>query len=118
MHVVFQPIDLEQTVSPLFVSDERSDELSPLAKIMHSLKSYTANEGNRILGRRGKGFWQPESYDHWIRDDDELERIVEYIAMNPVKAGLAVRPSDWFFCSAHDRLLDDGEETAWLKQPS
>lgn len=143
VHVLLQPIDVGQAAVPVlvhvgqaavpvpksalapggqagslpYVSDEMSDELSPLAKIMHSLKSYTANEANRILNRRGEQFWQPESYDHWVRDDNELERIVEYIAFNPVKAGLVHRPSEWLFCSAHDRFLQDGEETAWLLQP-
>ena len=60
-------------------------------------------------------FWQPESYDHWVRDADELERIVTYIAANPVKAGLVKQAQDWFFCSAHDRYLADGELCGWLR---
>ena len=55
---------------------------------MHSLKSYTANEANKLLRRTGQ-FWQHESYDHWVRDEDEMERIVAYINANAVKAGLA-----------------------------
>lgn len=73
--------------SNAFFSDESPDNLSPLSKIMHSLKSYTANEANRFLGRTGP-FWQRESYDHLVRDDRELVRIAEYIAHNPVKAKL------------------------------
>jgi putative DNA methylase len=92
---------------------EQPDKLSPLARIMHSLKSYTANEANKILKREGR-FWQKESYDHWVRDDDELERIVNYIRANPVKAGLRDRHEDWFWCSCHDRFLLDGDTSAWL----
>ena len=52
----------------------------------------------------GKGtFWQHESYDHWIRDVGELERITLYVEANPVKAGLVSDPSEWLFSSAHDR---------------
>lgn len=80
---------------------------------MHSLKSYTAHRANEILGRSG-GFWQHESYDHWVRDEGELERIVEYIGANAVNAGLADRPQGWYWCSAHDRLVRDGETTSWL----
>ena len=61
-----------------FFSDEVSDSRSPLTIIMHSLKSYTANRANELLGRSGQ-FWQHESYDHWVRDVEELERIVEYL---------------------------------------
>lgn len=62
-----------------------------LAKIMHSLKRYTAYEANQILGRSGT-FWQHENYDHFIRDAAELERIIKYVINNPVKAGLV---DDW-----------------------
>jgi putative DNA methylase len=92
---------------------EMSDAKSPLSKIMHSLKSYTAHEANKILERTG-AFWQHESYDHWVRDDEELERIVAYIANNPVKAGLVTRPEDWYWSSAHDRFLRDGELSGFL----
>jgi putative DNA methylase len=93
--------------------DETTDSTGPLAMIMHSLKSYTANEANKMLSRAGQ-FWQHESYDHWVRDEDELERIVNYIAWNPVKANLVKKPHEWMFCSAHDRYLHDGEEEGFL----
>jgi putative DNA methylase len=76
---------------------------------MHSLKSYTANRANAILGRSGP-FWQRESYDHWIRDVHEFERIVQYVAANPVKAGLCACARDWRFSSAHDLFERDGTE--------
>ena len=85
-----------------FFSDETADSLSPLSQIMHSLKSYTSNEANKLLGRAGR-FWQRESYDHWVRVESELARIAEYIAHNPVNAGLVKNAWDWPFCSAYDR---------------
>ena len=75
---------------------------SPRQQIMHTLKRYTARECNRRLGRRGV-FWQDESYDHCVRDDDELERIIQYVEFNPVKAGLASRPEEWPYSSARCR---------------
>jgi putative transposase len=57
-----------------------------VSKLMHSLKRFTAKEGNRMLGLTGQPFWQDESYDRLIRDG-EFERIANYIEMNPVKAG-------------------------------
>lgn len=58
-----------------------------LEEILHSWKSYSANEANKVLGRSGE-FWQREYYDHLVRDDTELARIVNYVLNNPVKAGL------------------------------
>ena len=113
VHVLFQPIDgTSKLLVPTYIG-ETDDRNGPLAKIMHSLKSYTANKINELLERPGQ-FWQHESYDHWVRDDEELERIVEYIAANPVKAGLACNAEDWLFCSARDRFLRDGLQMAWL----
>ena len=69
------------------------------ASIMHSIKRHSAQQCNRLLGRRG-AFWQAESYDRVVRDVDELERIVSYVEWNPVKAGLCERPDRWPFSSA------------------
>src|SRR5207247_9218850 len=82
-----EPVPGPQARLLAVTEDELPDARSPLASIMHSLKSYTASKINAILKRSGQ-FWQHESYDHWVRDDDELARIVEYIAWNPVKAKL------------------------------
>ena len=65
-----------------------------LTEILHSLKRHTAREANKILQRSG-AFWQDESYDHFIRDDAELERIVKYVLYNPVKANLVKEQTDW-----------------------
>jgi len=65
-----------------------------LTEILHSLKRRTAREANKILNRQG-AFWQDESYDHFIRDDAELERIVKYLLYDPVKANLVNQPEDW-----------------------
>jgi putative transposase len=72
----------------------------PLAKITGSMKGVAARDGNATLGRTGKPFWQDESFDHWIRDSAEFERVRAYIEWNPVKAKLATRPEDWKWSSA------------------
>jgi len=65
-----------------------------LTKIMHNIKRNSANHANKVLGRTG-AFWQHENYDHVVRDDGELERIVKYVLYNPVKAGLVKEQTDW-----------------------
>ncbi|MHB0989397.1 MAG: transposase [Bellilinea sp.] len=64
-----------------------------LSEIMQSLKGYTARKANIILRRTGQ-FWQHESFDHVVRNDKELERIIEYVLYNPIRAGLA---PDWVY---------------------
>lgn len=128
VHVLLQPFVLPAGAGPSVAeaasfgnehcfSDEAPDERSPLSAIMHSLKSYTANRANAVLDRSGQ-FWQHESYDHWVRDLDELERIVWYIQQNPVRAGLCTSPREWRWSSAADRFVQDGSDSGlvgWLR---
>jgi len=67
-----------------------------LSSIMHSMKSYTANECNKMLGRSGR-FWAIESYDRYIRDGKHFDNTAKYIHLNPVKIGLCEAASDWTF---------------------
>ena len=71
-----------------------------LPVITRWLKGSTARQGNLILGRTGKAFWQDESFDHRVRDEVELARIVHYVEHNPVSAGLVSDPADWPWSSA------------------
>ena len=68
------------------------------SKFMHSLKRFTAGQGNRMLGLAGP-FWQDESYDRLVRNEKEFERILNYIEMNPVKAGLVEQAEDFRWSS-------------------
>ncbi|MFN2501921.1 MAG: transposase [Pyrinomonadaceae bacterium] len=49
-----------------------------IADIMHSIKSYTAHEANRILDRRGQ-FWSKEYFERYIRDSRHFHATVRYI---------------------------------------
>lgn len=72
-----------------------------LSKILQSWKGFSAHEANRRLDRVGKSFWQPESYDHLIRNDEDLHRCCHYTTMNPVNAGLCRSAEDWRWSSAY-----------------
>jgi REP element-mobilizing transposase RayT len=79
----------------LFTPLQKTDgSYHSLAAIMQSLKGYTVRRANQLLGRQGR-FWQPESYDHIVRDREECDRIIRYILNNPVKAGLVGEWSNW-----------------------
>jgi carbamoylphosphate synthase large subunit/REP element-mobilizing transposase RayT len=58
-----------------------------LSEILHSWKSFTATEINRVTNRREE-LWMHESYDHIVRDWEELLNWRRYIAENPEKARL------------------------------
>jgi REP-associated tyrosine transposase len=65
-----------------------------VSEILQNLKRYTAVECNKLVHHSGS-FWQHESYDHVVRNNGELNRIVKYVLYNPVKAGLCERWDDW-----------------------
>ena len=74
-----------------------------LQDISQGIKGFTAHEINGLQKKRGRVFWQDESYDHWARDENELLRIIEYIENNPVVADLCTKPEDWPWSSARYR---------------
>ncbi|MDO8754040.1 MAG: transposase, partial [Anaerolineales bacterium] len=51
--------------------------ISPIADIMRLLKGRTARYCNLALNRAGI-FWHHEYYDHYVRDEKEMERIILY----------------------------------------
>jgi putative transposase len=76
---------------------------APLPRITKSLKGFTARQANQILGRTGEKFWQDESYDHWVRSDEELQKIIAYVEKNPVRVGLASSIEEWPWSSATNK---------------
>ena len=61
-----------------------------LSRVLHSWKSYTAKEGNRLVGRTGR-FWQPEYFDRYIRDGVHYANAVSYVEANMSEYSSAAR---------------------------
>lgn len=98
------PNHIHLLITPLHFESSAKSELS---SITQSLKGYTARKINQYLNREGS-FWHSESYDHYIRSDQEFYRVVDYIIQNPVKAKLVQSwlawPHTWLEQSLSDRL--------------
>jgi hypothetical protein len=84
--------------------------IETLPKIMHSIKSFTAHEINKMLKRNGK-IWQNESYDRVIRNEDEFLEKFNYIANNPTRL-LTLERSDGGQVKAN--LVRKYEDYKWL----
>ena len=63
-----------------------------LSSILHTWRSYSAHEANKILERSGE-FWMKDYYDRYIRDARHYAAVVQYIKDNPSKAGLGAQAS-------------------------
>lgn len=90
-HMVFEPLDAW--------AKTLSTGQSPRQSLVHSIHRFSARRCHELLGSRG-AFWQHEAYDHVVRGEEELERVVQYVENNPVKAGLCSRAEERQFGSA------------------
>jgi REP element-mobilizing transposase RayT len=98
-HWLFLP-DEAWAIEAVQAAKRQSGKLkSPREIISHSIQSYTATMCNRVRGTTGI-YWQHETFDHWARDEAEALRIIKYIEMNPVKAGLVDTPEAYRWSSA------------------
>jgi REP element-mobilizing transposase RayT len=78
-----------------------------LANVVHSWKSFSAKQANRVLGAHG-AFWQREYYDHLIRGEEEFERVFRYVAENPAKANL--KHWKWVWVCGRDAYATAAED--------
>jgi REP element-mobilizing transposase RayT len=72
-----------------------------LSRILHSWKSFTAHQMSELFPDKPAPYWQNESYNHLIREADDLRHYCQYTIMNPVSAGLCATPEAWPWSSAH-----------------
>jgi REP element-mobilizing transposase RayT len=81
VHLVFTPLtDADGPIS--------------LPEILQKVKSESAHRVNKLLGRKGH-VWQDESFDHVLRREEGIDAKLEYIRLNPVRAGLVQQPADY-----------------------
>jgi putative transposase len=67
-------------------------------------------EGERSASReahRERAVWQKRFWEHTCRDEDDLERCIDYIHWNPVKHGLVERVLDYPWSTFH-RYVEAG----------
>ncbi len=72
-----------------------------ISEVMESIKVGPTLRLN--AGRKESGLhWQPRFFDRALRTVKEYHEKVEYIHLNPVKAGVARRREEWPWSSGHD----------------
>jgi putative transposase len=65
-----------------------------ISLVMKSVKQSSTTAINGSRGAQGE-LWQPRFFDRALRTVNEYNEKVEYIHMNPVRAGLVRSPQDW-----------------------
>src|SRR5208282_6054806 len=67
-----------------------------LTEILHSIKSFSAHEVNKVMKRSGP-VWTDESFDRLIRSEADLHKTWDYIWNNPRRIGLVGPVEDYSY---------------------
>jgi putative transposase len=69
----------------------------------YSKRFEISNEKNESRKKRKESIiWQRRFWEHWIRDENDLNHHIDYVHYNPVKHGLVSRAQDWKNSSFHE----------------
>jgi REP element-mobilizing transposase RayT len=100
VHAVIQPLEKSKGV------------YWDLADLLHSIKSFSASEINKTEAKTGEPVWQTETYDRIIRDEKELNFVLQYMSWNPVKEGLCNHPDEYKWLILGDAVKEAGWKPA------
>jgi RecG-like helicase/REP element-mobilizing transposase RayT len=87
VHLLIEPMVERQ-------NESGSSIFFSLSKILHSIKSFTANRINKIE-KVNEPVWKAESFDRMIRSESDLQEKFEYITRNPWDAGIVAPGEDY-----------------------
>ena len=82
------PDHVHLIAQPLPVQGPGETGVHSLSEILHSIKSFSAHEINKVMKRKGY-VWDDEPFDRMVRSDSDLHKTWNYIWNNPREAGLA-----------------------------
>jgi alanyl-tRNA synthetase len=81
-----------------------------IGELMHSIKSFTGNEVNKVEKTEGQTVWQKESFDRLMRSDAEIEEKYHYICRNAWTNHVADQSEEYaWLWTADDRIRQDAE---------
>ncbi len=77
----------------------RLQSILDISRIMQAINRQYARWYNEHYKRKGH-FWEDRFYGELIKDDLQLLAVMRYIDLNPVRAGLCQKPTDWKYSGA------------------
>jgi len=70
-----------------------------ISDLLHSWKRFSSGKINERMEQVGR-LWQPESYDHLVRNEEQLKRIQGYIRNNPKN----LKPGEFYYHESRTAL--------------
>ena len=102
VHFLFEPQIKEQ-------DKDGKSVFWPLAELLHSIKSFTAHEVNKLEKTAGQ-VWENESFDRMIRGDADLEEKFHYICRNPWDSGVVPITENYPWLWTPDAAARDAQQ--------
>jgi putative transposase len=90
--------------------------LVPLEKAMQFVKGGFSHRAKKEMLFQGE-IWQSGYHDHRIQDANDYANHVEYIHLNPVKAGRVEKPEDYPYSSARLKTEVDPPPPQFQRNP-
>ena len=87
VHLLMQPWPKEN-------DDEGNVVFWPLSELLQSIKSFSADEINKLEGKSG-AVWEKERFDRYVRSDRDLEEKFQYIVRNPWDSDVVGQNEDY-----------------------
>ncbi len=109
-HMLIRPLSKNKPETHIW---RYSGHVYSISEITQALKGYTAHRINKLLNRQGR-FWQGETYDRYLRSDEDFWEKVRYIHENPVRSGLVTRAEDYRWSSLNTIYSGRKEFRDWF----
>ncbi|MBI5787791.1 MAG: hypothetical protein HZA78_02905 [Candidatus Schekmanbacteria bacterium] len=114
VHVLITPKQREKNNT----GSQPAEQWWSLTEILHTSKSFTAHEINKIQGSRGS-IWQDERFDRIVRDETEFLEKWNYMLNNPVKTDLVKQGEvyHWLYQNPQAWIEGNSENTGQRPVP-
>ncbi len=77
-----------------YKAPHQTDKPVSAASLVKNIKGYSSREINKLRGTKGS-LWQREYHSRLLLNQRAVLGAIEYVFVNPVKAGLVERPEDY-----------------------
>jgi len=120
MSSTFQLDDSHGALNPVFALKGILSSSPIQAPIEAGLRTRQAvGFSNGVTERGEKNIWQRRFWEHFLRDEEDWRRHIDYIHYNPVKHGYVQNPADWPHGSFQKALQEGLYPIGWgMKEPS
>lgn len=92
---------------------DNDDDYPTRWRLIKSTFTRIVGSGAPVRSNGERLLWQRRFWEDTVRDEQDLQRHVDYVHFNPVKHGHVSRPADWPHSSLHWYIRQGRLPTDW-----